>query len=238
LFQVIHDQDASGDKGTVDSELPASIGVQQEVSQADDVKIFTENVAEEITVVPEPTPENECVTATEAIPDSSGMQIVGDIGGNWKAIMHEQSNQYYYWNTITGETSWEIPNALASGVSADGVTSASMPTHMEYSVEAHAHVLPHSNGEAYPNDVSVGNGTATYSSMGMVCGSGELTHSAYAYTGAVASHESVNIDPLQLAKFGEDLLQRLKLLERCLLFILPFSNIFTLFSTITLPRTV
>ncbi|KAM0917660.1 hypothetical protein ACQ4PT_009140 [Festuca glaucescens] len=214
LFQVIHDQDASGDKGNADSELPASIGVQQEVSQADDVKIFTENVAEEITVVPEPAPENECVTATEAIPDSSGMQIVGDIGGNWKAIMHEQSNQYYYWNTITGETSWEIPNALASGVSADGVTSASMPTHMEYSVEAEAHVLPHSNGEAYPNDVSVGNGTATYSSMGMVCGSGELTHNAYAYTGAVASHESVNIDPLQLAKFGEDLLQRLKLLER------------------------
>jgi hypothetical protein len=82
------------------------------------------------------------VTATEAIPDSSGMQIVGDIGGNWKAIMHEQSNQYYYWNTITGETSWEIPNTLASVVSADGVTSASMPTHMEYSVEAHAHVLP------------------------------------------------------------------------------------------------
>ncbi|KAM0903062.1 hypothetical protein ACQ4PT_018873 [Festuca glaucescens] len=212
--KVIHDQDASGDKGTADSELPASIGVQQEVSQADDVKIFTENVAQEITVVPEPTPENECVTATEAIPDSSGMQIVGDIGGNWKAIMHEQSNQYYYWNTITGETSWEIPNALASGVSADGVTSASVPTHMEYSVEVHAHVLPHSNGEAYPNDVSVGNGTSTYSSMGMVCGSGELTHNAYAYTGAVASHESVNIDPLQLAKFGEDLLQRLKLLER------------------------
>jgi hypothetical protein len=92
LFQVIHNQDASGDKGTADSELPASIGVQQEVSQADDVKIFTENVAEEITVVPEPTLENECVTATEAIPDSSVMQIVGDIGGNWKAIMHEHSN--------------------------------------------------------------------------------------------------------------------------------------------------
>ncbi|CAM0914008.1 unnamed protein product [Alopecurus aequalis] len=211
--EVIHDQDASGNKGTADSELPASVGVQQEVSQADDVKNFTENVAEEITVAPEPTPENECVTATEAIPDSSGMQIVGDIGGNWKAIMHEQSNQYYYWNTITGETSWEIPNGLASGVAADGVAAASMPTHMEYSLEAQAHVLPHSSVEAYPSDVS-GNGTATYTAMGMLCGSGELTHNAYAYTGAVTGHESVNIDPLQLAKYGEDLLQRLKLLER------------------------
>ncbi|KAI4975489.1 hypothetical protein ZWY2020_049096 [Hordeum vulgare] len=200
--------DVTGDKGDADSELPASVSVQQEASQADDVKTITENVAEEFTVAPEPTLENECVTVTEAVPDSSGMQIVGDIGGNWKAIMHEQSNQCYYWNTVTGETSWEIPDGLASGVAGDGVTSASVPTHMGYSVEAQAHVLPHSNVEAYPSDVSVGNGTATYTAMGT------YTHDAYAYTGAVASHESVDIDPLQLAKYGEDLLQRLKLLER------------------------
>ncbi|KAM3189173.1 hypothetical protein ACQJBY_067849 [Aegilops geniculata] len=207
--EVIHDQgDVTGDNGDADSELPASVSVQQEVSQADDVKNITENVAEEFTVAPEPTLENECVTATEAVPDSSGMQIVGDIGGNWKAIMHEQSNQCYYWNTVTGETSWEIPNGLASVVAADGVTSASVPTHMGYSVEAQAHVLPHSNVEAYPSDVSVGNGTATYTAMGT------YTHDPYAYTGAVASHGTVDIDPLQLAKYGEDLLQRLKLLER------------------------
>uniref|UniRef100_A0A8R7R158 WW domain-containing protein n=2 Tax=Triticum urartu TaxID=4572 RepID=A0A8R7R158_TRIUA len=207
--EVIHDQgDITGDNGNADSELPASVSVQQEVSQADDVKIITETVAQEFTVAPDPTLENECVTATEAVPDSSGMQIVGDIGGNWKAIMHEQSNQCYYWNTVTGETSWEIPNGLASVVAADGITSASVPTHMGYSVEAQAHVLPHSNVEAYPSDVSVGNGTATYTAMGT------YTHDPYAYTGAVASHETVDIDPLQLAKYGEDLLQRLKLLER------------------------
>ncbi|VAI73170.1 unnamed protein product [Triticum turgidum subsp. durum] len=207
--EVIHDQgDITGDNGDADSELPASVSVQQEVSQADDVKIITETVAQEFTVAPDPTLENECVTAMEAVPDSSGMQIVGDIGGNWKAIMHEQSNQCYYWNTVTGETSWEIPNGLASVVAADGVTSASVPTHMGYSVEAQAHVLPHSNVEAYPSDVSVGNGTATNTAMGT------YTHDPYAYTGAVASHETVDIDPLQLAKYGEDLLQRLKLLER------------------------
>jgi hypothetical protein len=228
LFQVIHDQDASDDKGNTDSELPATVGVQQEAPQADDVKNFTENVAEEITVAHEQISENECVTATEAIPDTSGMQNVGEIGGNWKAIMHEQSNQYYYWNTITGETSWEIPNGLASGVAADGLTAASMPTHMEYSVQAQAHVLPHSNVGAYPSDVSIGNGTSTYTAMGMVCGSGELTHSAYGYTGAVAGHESVDIDPLQLAKYGEDLLQRLKLLERW--FLLSFCHFFCLFN--------
>ena len=171
------------------------------------------------------------MTATEAIPDSSGMQIVGDIGGNWKAIMHEQSNQCYYWNTVTGETSWEIPNGLASVVAADGVTSASVPTHMGYSVEAQAHVLPHSNVEAYPSDVSVGNGTATYTAMGT------YTHDPYAYTGAVASHGRVDIDPLQLAKYGEDLLQRLKLLERCLLFLSSFRHFSLPFSTIPLHRT-
>ncbi|KQK18547.1 formin-binding protein 4 isoform X2 [Brachypodium distachyon] len=212
--EVTHERDnTAGDNDVVHSEPPASDSGQQVAPQADGVNNFTENVAEQITAAPEPTPENGCVTETEAIPDSSGMQIVGDIGGNWKTVMHEQSNQCYYWNTVTGETSWEIPNGLAPGVVADGVTSASIPTHVEYSIEAQAHV-PHSNVEAYPSDVSIGNGTSAYTAMGMVCARGQLTQNAYAYTGAVASHESMDIDPLRLAKYGEDLLQRLKLLER------------------------
>lgn len=31
----------------------------------------------------------------------------------WKMVFHEESNQYYYWNVTTGETSWEIPDILA-----------------------------------------------------------------------------------------------------------------------------
>ncbi|KAG9136509.1 hypothetical protein Leryth_014353 [Lithospermum erythrorhizon] len=30
----------------------------------------------------------------------------------WKMVLHEESNQYYYWNIETGETSWEAPNVL------------------------------------------------------------------------------------------------------------------------------
>ncbi|CAN6201753.1 unnamed protein product [Urochloa humidicola] len=189
-----------------------SVGDQQAAPEAGDVKNYTQSVSEEKTLAPEPTLQEESVTGS--VPDSSGMQIVGDIGGNWKAVMHEQSNQCYYWNTVTGETSWVIPNGLASGVASVAIASASVPTHMDYSVEAQAQVLPHNTLEAYPSDMSVGNGTSSYANFGMACGSGQVTQDAYAYTAPVASYESMDIDPLYLAKYGEDLLQRLNLLQR------------------------
>jgi len=202
--------------GAAQTEPLVSVGDQQEAPETGDVKNYTQSVTEESTLAPEPTLQEESVIAAESVPDSSGMQIVGDIGGNWKAIMHEQSNQCYYWNTVTGETSWEIPNGLASGVASDGVASTSVPTHMDYSIEAQAHVLPQNTMEAYPSHMSVGNGTATYANFGMTCGSAQVTQDAYAYAPA-ASHESMDIDPLYLAKYGEELLQRLNLLSRCFL---------------------
>ncbi|CAN6197939.1 unnamed protein product [Urochloa humidicola] len=206
--------DAAGDNGDVQAELSVSVGDQQEAPEAGDVKNYAQSISEEKTLAPEPTLQEESMTAAGSVPDSSGMQIVGDIGGNWKAIMHGQSNQCYYWNTVTGETSWEIPTGLASGVASVGVASASVPTHMDYSVEAQAQVLPHNTLEAYPSDMSVGNGAATYANFGMACGSAQVTQDGYAYTAPVASHESMDIDPLYLAKYGEDLLQRLNLLQR------------------------
>ncbi|CAL5052519.1 unnamed protein product [Urochloa decumbens] len=205
---TIESADTAGDNGNAQTEPPVSVGDEQEAPEAGDVKNYT-SVSEEKTLAPEPTLQEESTTAAGSVPDSSGMQIVGDIGGNWKAIMHEQSNQCYYWNTVTGETSWQIPNGLTSGVA-----SASVPTHMDYSVEAQAQILPHNTLEAYPSDMSVGNGTATYANFGMACGSAQVTQDAYAYTASVTSHESMDIDPLYLAKYGEDLLQRLNLLQR------------------------
>lgn len=38
---------------------------------------------------------------------------VGDMNSGWKMVLHEESNQYYYWNVTTGETSWEVPSVLA-----------------------------------------------------------------------------------------------------------------------------
>lgn len=206
---TIEHANTPGDNGNAQTEPSGTVGDQQEAPEAGDVKNYTQGVSEGKTLVPEPTLQEENVTAAGSVPDSSGMQIVADIGGNWKAVMHEQSNQCYYWNTVTGETSWEIPNGLASGVA-----SVSVPTQMDYSIEGQAHVLPHNTLEAYPSDMSVGNGAATYATFGMACGSAQVTQDAYTYTAPVASHESMDIDPLYLAKYGEDLLQRLNLLQR------------------------
>lgn len=41
------------------------------------------------------------------------MQVNGDVCLGWKMVLHEESNQYYYWNTLTGETSWNVPDVLA-----------------------------------------------------------------------------------------------------------------------------
>ncbi|CAN4117836.1 unnamed protein product [Withania somnifera] len=46
-------------------------------------------------------------------PATSDAQAIGDASAGWKMVLHEESNQYYYWNTITGETSWEVPQLLA-----------------------------------------------------------------------------------------------------------------------------
>ncbi|KAG7577056.1 WW domain [Arabidopsis thaliana x Arabidopsis arenosa] len=43
-----------------------------------------------------------------------------DVTSQWKMILHEESNQYYYWNTETGETSWEIPTVLTQTACAYG----------------------------------------------------------------------------------------------------------------------
>ncbi|XP_031403803.1 uncharacterized protein LOC116213121 isoform X2 [Punica granatum] len=40
-------------------------------------------------------------------------QVVGDVSSGWKMVLHEETNQYYYWNMLTGETSWEVPEVLA-----------------------------------------------------------------------------------------------------------------------------
>ncbi|KAJ8755007.1 hypothetical protein K2173_015519 [Erythroxylum novogranatense] len=51
--------------------------------------------------------------STEQVSDGPlHSQFFGDVTSGWRIVMHEESNQYYYWNIETGETSWEVPAAL------------------------------------------------------------------------------------------------------------------------------
>ncbi|KAL8462156.1 hypothetical protein ACS0TY_033289 [Phlomoides rotata] len=61
-------------------------------------------------------------TEEATYPAAPDEHIVEDVSG-WKMVLHEESNEYYYWNVLTGETSWEVPDVLAQeiGTSAEKV---------------------------------------------------------------------------------------------------------------------
>ncbi|XAR56818.1 hypothetical protein NMG60_11037437 [Bertholletia excelsa] len=48
-------------------------------------------------------------------PGTSSVRTSNDVHSSWKVVLHEDSNQYYYWNIVTGETSWVVPDVLAQG---------------------------------------------------------------------------------------------------------------------------
>ncbi|KAF5199634.1 Ww domain-containing protein [Thalictrum thalictroides] len=55
-------------------------------------------------------------TGLTSDPSTSGMQTTEEVIFGWKLVIHEQTNQYYYWNIETGETSWEAPAIFAQGM--------------------------------------------------------------------------------------------------------------------------
>ncbi|GAV59648.1 WW domain-containing protein [Cephalotus follicularis] len=62
------------------------------------------------------------------VPETSDVQIIGDVSLGWRIVMHAESNQYYYWKTLTGETSWEVPDVLTQSTefsSDEGIPVAS-----------------------------------------------------------------------------------------------------------------
>ncbi|XP_047333973.1 uncharacterized protein LOC124937707 isoform X2 [Impatiens glandulifera] len=59
------------------------------------------------------TSEKVILEKEATISASSDASHSADVNSSWKMVLHEESNQYYYWNTLTGETSWAVPPQLS-----------------------------------------------------------------------------------------------------------------------------
>lgn len=86
-------------------------------------------------------------------PVLSDVQVVGDASTGWKVVLHEESNQYYYWNITTGETSWEVPDDLAQ------VTDMSCLEKAAADTEEKSNGLGGTSGSSIPLDMEHGDST-------------------------------------------------------------------------------
>ncbi|XP_073011313.1 uncharacterized protein [Typha latifolia] len=226
--KVEESADVGGSVSSNVNEAPAST-VPEEPAQMDTIEKLNGGDVKENNATSTETQQNEYDKSTQDFPDASGMQIIGDVSGGWKVVMHEQSNQCYYWNTVTGETSWEMPNGLAmeTGSTVDGITSLSVNGSVEYHIEGQAHVFADNSMAAYQTVLAAGNSveSSVLSDLGSSQQSNVLlpehirTSRDECYASnteekfpTALSYEAMDIHSSQLVKYGEDLLQRLKVL--------------------------
>lgn len=131
------------------------------------------------------------------------MQTISDVGGGWKAVIDAGTSQCYYWNTVTGETSWEVPaglvyNAPNEVVATDNTTCIEAGKEDSEPVEPVSLPLEcHISGLEDTGLPAKSYVTATEEDKGVSSGT------AFAE----------DFDPDKLVKYGEDLLERLKLLD-------------------------
>ncbi|OAY65767.1 hypothetical protein ACMD2_00833 [Ananas comosus] len=218
--------DMHGNVGNNTAEASAAGDTQQEAAQQDSAKISNDGDQKENNAFPAIQPrENE--PTIHSLPNASEMQIIGDISGDWKIVMHEESNQCYYWNTVTGETSWEMPNGLdlKTGTTADGMAvDGQMPYPIESqavadnTLGAYPGVLASENSEmgAYGNSAfDTSEQPTQYSTVlvGMPSAESAARNLSSSLEDKAVTTEAADIHSAQLVKHGEDLLRRLMLLE-------------------------
>ncbi|CAL9057641.1 unnamed protein product [Musa banksii] len=213
---------ASGIAGSKPDNADATGDIKDD-DQLDHINNVDSNDTKESDVALAASQYTEADLASQTVLDASGMQIVGDLTGNWKVVMHGQSNQYYYWNTVTGETSWEIPSGME--VSISGVDlSSTVGGQVAYPVLMHANnAAPEMHGitnlvptsmEAYgtveldkENGKRSGNAFLDFSkTSGEDLSIYEVKHA----TETTACYETTDIHSAELVKYGQSLLQRLK----------------------------
>ncbi|CAG8760399.1 9833_t:CDS:2 [Cetraspora pellucida] len=91
----------------------------------------------------------ETVTTTDQALDQESKSVTeslkADQASDWQAIWDDNVQAYYYWNTVTNETTWQIPNSISytegsyyqcpsndSTISADQAASATTATEEYY----------------------------------------------------------------------------------------------------------
>lgn len=131
------------------------------------------------------------------------MQTISDAGGDWKMVMHAETNQCYYWNTLTGETSWEVPAGLVLTVPTDVAASDNATC-----TEAGSGV----SELVEPGSLLLECQMSGFEDTGLLAKSYPVaTEEDKGVNGGTAFSE--DFDPDKLVKYGEDLLERLKLLD-------------------------
>ncbi|XP_007020416.2 PREDICTED: uncharacterized protein LOC18593232 isoform X1 [Theobroma cacao] len=119
-----HDDQAKGPLSETckDAEVDAGVRDTLKVNQQNTERDSTPNAIQNLVGVDNREGDNDDASesvkkndSTEqiSVAGTSEVQVIGDVGSGWRIVMHEESNQYYYWNVETGETSWEVPNVLA-----------------------------------------------------------------------------------------------------------------------------
>ncbi|KAL5972413.1 hypothetical protein ACLOJK_041667 [Asimina triloba] len=148
LVQASDDKDRYGAKEVTVSDISKE-PAPGDLNPTDSIKnLENDHVGESETAVLQCSYNEAESVAQECASGTSGMQIVGDMTNEWKIVMHEETNQYYYWNTVTGETSWEVPYVMGQGMETGGEHKVSHAVGENVSAPADGHVpVSNSNGD-------------------------------------------------------------------------------------------
>lgn len=162
----------------------------------DDLKMQTNNTEEAI---------------YPAAPDE---HLVENVSSGWKMVLHEESNEYYYWNVLTGETSWEVPDVLAQeiGTSAEKVIEDTEGK-TDVVTSTHTPSLPLDVEEDYSGDQRI---RTNASDEGLQIEGKEGNRDAIQdnRSSSVGGESQIGVDlSLQLIKRCESLLERLNSIQ-------------------------
>ncbi|CAA6672425.1 unnamed protein product [Spirodela intermedia] len=153
----------------------------------------------------------------------SEIQSTGDSIDGWKVVVDEQTNRYYYWNILTGETSWEVPDVLSHKAATIEGNGIGVNTTHDASQSAEDYNSAGIVGVSYPDALML----HSFASLSQTSALSDQLTDSTSNLQFVASNESMDkhhlevsynseaeeVHPAHLVKHGEILLERLKTLE-------------------------